>query len=208
MKRTGFFALIALSGLLFAGCGGDAGRVSDLTAPPVTVGGGAQTSNLNLETLEYEELTGTITPGVGGLMGRNLTSWDKNCYFGFAVPPDALSPDSPPVTFSMRIPTKAAYLANPEIYQRLIIRMEPGNVQFQAPITIIGTWMPWQLATGQAPPDPLYYYSGSEVGVATRTYLPATKRWQVMFNVNHFSDWEVGPPRGPAGLISAPPISR
>lgn len=209
MNRSGNKAWVVLAVLLLAGCGKDIGPVAQLSSPLTGAETVAQDASIrldgagdaelypvlpeiNLDALTYEEISGTLAPGSGGAMGQYLKTWDKYSWFALVVPPSSVDPQGDAIDFKMRIPTKACYLKHPEIMGKLIIRMEPDNTTFLGPITLVGTWMPWE----GAPPDSVYFYSGGEWGVATVTQVtpaPGTTRYQVSFQVNHFSDWELGP---------------
>jgi hypothetical protein len=51
--------------------------------------------------------------------------------------------------------------------------------------------MPWQ-GKGR-PPEPIYYFDGTDWVEAIVTYNANLGRYLVTFQVYHFSDWEVGP---------------
>jgi len=196
---------MVLAVLLLAGCGKDIGPVTQIAAPDpgrdvvapaagalIDASGDAELFPVEPPEgklpIEYEEISGTLAPGSGGAMGQNLRTWDKNSWFGLVVPPTSVDPMGEAIHFKMRIPTKASYLTHPELQGRLIISMEPDMTSFLGPITLMGTWMPWE----GVPPDSVYFYSGGEIGVATVTQV-SSNRYQVTFQVNHFSDWELGP---------------
>lgn len=193
MKKTLAIAIaFALSGSL-AGCGTD--RAESPTAIE-TGNPGLERSTFSLDDLDYEEISGSLMPGSGGIMSQNLTTWPKNCRFSLVVPPEAVPPTGPPIPFKVKVPTQASYLeyaAELENPDRLIIRLEPDGLQFLVPVTVKGTWMPWMLGPGEAPddPDPLVFSNGSDSGVATVTQEGT--RYRVSFDVDHFSDWEVCP---------------
>ncbi len=196
MKRIQFIpvalALLALAAVHLVGCGRDSGPVSRVASPRYLIAGGAVPATLNLDDLVYEEITGTLQPGIGGVMGRNLTSWPKNCYFGLIVPPEATSQMSENLDFKVRVPTKASYLAHPELDGTLVIRLEPEGYYFADTLSVIGTWMPWQ----PMPADHIVkYYSGADSGLAQVDSIASTGRYRVTFRVPHFSDWEIGPKR-------------
>ncbi len=210
MNRSGNKAWVVFAALLLAGCGKDIGPVAQLSSPvtgpePTVQDVGVQFEGagdveihpvlpeIKLDSLTFEEISGTLAPGSGGAMGQYLKSWDKNSWFALIVPPTSVDPQGDAIEFKMRIPTKACYLAHPELRGKLIISMEPDNTTFLGPITLQGTWMPWE----GAPPESVYYYSGGDWGLATVTQVSPT-RYQVTFQVNHFSDWELGEePRTP-----------
>jgi hypothetical protein len=153
--------------------------------------------SVDLDSLDYETLSGTLAPNQGGVLSENLTSWPKNCRFTLTVPETSMSSETA-INFTMSIPTKASYDANSGLDDHLIIRLAPDGETFVGPITVEGTWMPWM----GAPPDTLYYNSlsgASESGMAMITYWPSINRYRVSFQVDHFSDWEVcpEPPRPP-----------
>lgn len=191
MKRILASAIgIALVGWL-AGC--EADRANGPT-PVGTETPGLERSTFDLDDLDYEEITGTLLPGSGGVMSQNLTSWPKNCRFSLTVPAEAVPETGPPIPFSVKVPTQASYveyaseLSDPD---RLIIRLEPDGMQFTAPVTVGGTWMPWMLGVGETLPDTLMYTSGPDSGLAVVTQFG--NRYRVSFEVDHFSDWEVCP---------------
>ncbi len=189
MKRTRFSAPLLMAGILLVSCSEDPSRTSGFTeptGPEPRVG-----SSFDLDQLDYETISGTLQPGQSGIMSEVLTTWPKNCRFSLLVPESSM-PGGYAINFEMRIPTQASYLENAgELNHRLVIRLAPDGEQFLGPITVEGTWMPWQ---GRGvPPSTLYYYNGDEWGEAEIIYVPTLDRYRVRFQVNHFSDWEVGP---------------
>lgn len=196
MKRIRFIpvvlTLLALAAVHLVGCSRDSGPITRVASPRYLVVGGALPATVNLDELVYEELSGTLEPGVGGLMGRYLSTWPKNSWFSLIVPPDAIAENGAPVAFKLRVPNKDSYLAHPELDSTLVIRLEPEGVYFADTLTVQGTWMPWRPApTGST----LKYYSGADSGLARVEYIPSTNRYRVTFAVSHFSDWEIGPKR-------------
>ena len=190
MNKTRFFAVLSLSALLFVGCGGNTSDPGP--SAPLTPAVGSPVALVNLDALDYEVLSGTLTPGSGGAMGQNLRTWRPygGCWFGLLVPPTSVDPEGDPINFTMRVPTKASYDAHPEIADRIIIRLDPDGMHFLGPITIDATWMPWL----GAPLDTLWFGTGQEDQLpVVPVYNPTINRWQVSFQVTHFSDWEVGP---------------
>lgn len=190
MNRTRFFALLSLSALLFMGCGGNSGDPGP--SAPLTPAVGPPVALNLLDALDYEVLSGTLTPGSGGALGQNLRTWRPygGCWFDLLVPPTALNPEGDPINFTMRIPTRASYEAHPEIADRIIIRLGPDGMQFLTPITITATWMPWM----GTPASTLFIDSGQgPLTPVVPVYDSNTNRWHVEFKVTHFSDWEVGP---------------
>lgn len=198
MKRSRLIvmlSLLSLYGMLFLGCGGEPNKAGQLTAPRPIASRTDANEYLDSLNLDYEEFAGTLTPGVGGVLNATMTTWGKNCQFSLFVPATAVDPEGSPINFTMRIPTKASYLAHPEIASKIIVRFEPNGEHFSDSLTVQTTWMPWE----GVPPDSLYYWCIYGEGVPTVTYLPNINRYRVTYKVNHFSDWEVGPepPREP-----------
>lgn len=186
MNRRGLIGTLSLSALLLAGCGRDSGRLAQVSGPAIPA---ADPANIDLDLLDYEVFTGTLSPGESAVMYNYSTTWGKNCLFSLVVPAESMPSEGVPTTFTMSIPTKSSYLAHPEIARTIIVRMAPDGMRFLGPITIQATWMPWE----GAPPSPLYYQSGTEYGVADVQYVPSINRYRVTFDVYHFSDWEVDP---------------
>jgi len=161
-----------------------------------------------LESLEYEEFMGWIEPGVGGGLVGYSETWPSRhpVIFSILVPQEALGeppPDPPPgdppplIEFSLRVPTYDSYMEHPGL--PLILRLQPEGERFLAPIKVTATYMPW---AGDPPngfwnAEPVYDEYGevidvlfNEYGNATVSPIPAG--WQISFEVDHFSDWEVG----------------
>ncbi len=191
MKLTRMVATFLLLVLLIAGCSqlsDDPGRNPFPVVPPATLAGDPP-----LDDLEYETISGTLTPGTGGAMGIFSRTWPKNCWFGLIVPPDALDESYGPVAFTMQFPTYESYLEHPEIGGTIPMRFEPSGLPFLANITVYATWMPWE----GTPPTALQAVEidGSEINAVTVVPLPEIHRYRLTFQTNHFSDWEVN--RGP-----------
>ncbi len=197
MNRTRFIAALSLCLFLLVGCGRDpsgqgksAGPLAPSASSPVALD---EDCYELLNSLEYETITGTLTPGSGGAMGMDLVTWGRNCWFGLVVPPEALAPDGDPIEFTMRIPTKGSYLLHPEILNdEITVRLEPDGMHFLAPITVYTTWMPWlPYAEGG---NARGFCAGEEAdSTFAPQWLPDVKRWRQVFQVRHFSDWRVGP---------------
>lgn len=197
MNRKTLSAVLLLSGMLFVGCGRDQEGISRITSPTVSRSGSVPRLDL-LDDLNYEVFSGTLYPGESGIMSGTMTTWPKNCLFSLVVPASSMPPDGSPIHFTMSIPTKQSYLDHPELLHWMIIRLAPDGQQFQGPITVQGTWMPWQ----GVPPESLWVYSPGHTDstLATTTYVSGLNpRYRVTYQVNHFSDWETGPgPRNEA----------
>lgn len=192
MNRTRQYAALLISVVLFAGCGESPDKVSRLTspsAPVVTVPRRQVRPAVSLDSLSYEVFSGTLSPGQSGVLSRSMHTWGSNCLFSLTVPATSMPDQGAPINFTMSIPTKSSYLAHPELDSLLIIRFAPDGQHFPGPITIQGTWMPWQ----GVPPAQIWFYSGADSGLATVTYVPSINRYRIQFDVTHFSDWEVGP---------------
>jgi hypothetical protein len=200
MKRSRFLIPIALLAVLFGSCSENPQEpVSESapTAPPAAVSLGGFFDYMELlNSLDYEELSGVVQPGFGVILFQEAETWPRNCTFGLMVPSAALDSTEGPVNFTLRFPTYASYRAHPELADRLIVRLGPEGVVFDADLTVYGVWMPW----GQVPPEWEYYYlcmdgetlEHCEVGDADAAYIPSTKRWHLSFSADHFSDWEFG----------------
>ena len=185
MKRIRLLALLLITGILLVSCGQDPSGTSAVIGPPPPEP--QRSPGFDLDDLEYETISGTLPAGQSGGMYAYLKTWPRDCVFSLVVPVESM-PGEGSIDFTMRIPTQASYLAHAEeLHHRLIIRLGPDGQSFLGPITVTGTWMPWQ----GAPPTPLYYNNGSEQGETTVTQVG--NRYRVSFQVFHFSDWEVGP---------------
>ena len=187
MNATRGIAALSLAALVFVGCSGDPdpqGGTGTVLAPSE---GTPSTQDFDPEELEYEEFSGTLLGGQGGVMYEYSVTWGKNCLFALIVPPEATDPYWEPIEFTYRIPTKDSYTLHPELHDQLFIRLGPDGTHFLAPITVIATWMPWE----GTPPDPLEVWDGDEWREATVEQVG--KRWRVTFQADHFSDWRIGP---------------
>ena len=195
MKPSRMTLMLALSVLLVAGCSqnsGDLTRNQAPVGPPTTLN-----DSPPLDELQYETVSGTLTPGSGGLMGMYSTTWPRNCWFGILVPPDALDEGYGPVEFTIQFPTWSSYQLHPEIAGTIPMRFEPSGLPFLADLTVFATWMPWEpLVPGE--------YEATEIGGTDSSavevqYLAGINRYRLTFQTGHFSDWELGPRRpGPA----------
>lgn len=152
-----------------------------------------------LESLEYEVISGNIFPDKGGMIVGNASTWPKESSFGLMVPPGAVpSRDSLPVEFTLRVPTYQSYMTFAERGLPLVFRLEPHGMQFLEPVTVMGTYMPWDKRI------PTHYWhvtpvveNGVIIDVDYEEFgevdvQPGPSGLQVMFQVNHFSDWETG----------------
>lgn len=189
MKRINLLALVLTFAVLLVSCSEDPGVPSAVIAP---AGPGPQGSfSFDLDDLEYETISGTLQPGQSGGMYAYLTTWPRNCLVSLVVPAESM-PGGGPIDFSISVPTQESYLDPAyaaELEGVLIIRLAPDNTQFLGPIYVQATWMPWE----GAPPATVWYHNGTDWGIATVTYYPSINRYRVSFEVDHFSDWEVGP---------------
>ncbi len=190
MNRTLLAIAITLVAALLGGCGGQTGSPADVAAPPETPTGAYATTEIDFDELDYEVIEGTMEPGQPAVMGGYVTSWGRNCYFGLNVPDGAIQQQ---VDFSIMVPTRNSYLSfglgDPGIEDLLIVRLGPNGESFQVPITVCATWMPWRPL-----PSDLYYSCGEgDEGTPEVTFLPDVKRYRITFQVDHFSDWRVGP---------------
>ncbi|HMB70525.1 MAG TPA: hypothetical protein VKU85_14515 [bacterium] len=197
MKRISLLALLAMFSSLLMSCGEQPGEPITILVP---TGPGAQLApGLDLDDLEYETISGTLADGQGGIMTGYMPNWGAKALFGLVVPQSSM-PSGYDVTFTMSVPTVEMYeddVYGPLLEDWLVIRLGPTPQNFLGPITVIGTWMPWD---SNGPPVPLsYYYNGQEVGEVEVEQVGA--RWRLYFDVDHFSDWETGPepPAPPPG---------
>ncbi|HPF36934.1 MAG TPA: hypothetical protein P5571_15290 [Candidatus Krumholzibacteria bacterium] len=192
MKRSLVFFILLILALALFGCG----RETDQTAPAVTSAAKYDLGDQQdiLETLEYEVFTGTIQEGVGGWLTGTMTTWPKNCTFGVMVPPTAVPVGLGSTTFTMRIPTYQSYMDHAADDLPLIVRLEPSSINFQAPVSVMATYMPW---TGMTAEDVFEYWSVSPDYLnygAPSSVTQVGNRVRIVFEVPHFSDWELGPP--------------
>ena len=198
MKRTVFqIILMALLGVA-VGCENDPTTVvtqsSVLTFSPDKARTGhvdvAYLTSEFLDSLEYEEFSGDIIPGQGAWLIGEMKTWPGGGDFAIDIKPESLPPDfTYPVEFSMRIPTYQSYLDYPEL--PLLIRLEPSDINFLEPVTVMGTYMPW---TGVTVNDlfeyfcltPEYQYFGEP------TIFVVDRKVKIKFPAPHFSHWGVG----------------
>lgn len=208
MKKRTLVSLVILLFTAFAGCQHDGtGRQSpaqqDMILSSNSVLAGCPTWTATelevLDSLEYEEFSGSIAPGQGGWLSATMQTWPKNSNFNIMVPPGALPDDATaPVAFSMRIPTRASY----EKYAAehggeelpLIIRLEPSGILFHENIIVMGTYMPWR--NDEIDPDcGAVFWStedGNPTNIGEALLWLQKNRWRVRFEAPHFSDWEHG----------------
>ena len=143
-----------------------------------------------LESLEFEEFAGTLLPGQGGMLFGQMETWREGGDFAIIVPPEALPDDDPdyPIEFSIRIPTYQTYMDHPDL--PLILWLEPSNINFLVPLTVMATYMPW---TGLTVDDVFEYlclipdfqeYGEPEV-------FEVDGLVKIQFQAPHFSIWEV-----------------
>ena len=143
-----------------------------------------------LESLEYEEFAGTILPGQGAMLVGQTETWREQGDFAILIPPEALPDDDPdvPIAFSMRIPTYQTYMEHPDL--PLILWLEPSDINFLVPLTVMATYMPW---TGATVDDVFEYvclipefqeYGEPEV-------FEVDGLVKIRFQAPHFSIWEV-----------------
>lgn len=191
MKPTPFLAVLPLLALLLVGCSANQDETDTITNIVVPPGEYRTTQSVSFpdslyDQLSYEELTGTLSPGQGGIVGRYLSTWPKLCYIGLQVPPGAVQYQT---DFSMRVPTYQSYMEHPSLYDQIIVRLEPGSTNFLELITVHVTWMPWLPV-----PDGMIYETGDVFhGYSTIALDAKTRRHSVTFQIDHFSDWETRP---------------
>ncbi|RKZ13565.1 hypothetical protein DRQ53_08535 [bacterium] len=212
MRYLAFPTLLAILLLFIGACGTE---TENLTEPsdlrPVT----GQDLDLDycweptpqsvINTLEWEEFTGTIQPGNGGFLVAQSTTWGPGVYFSIQVPPDALPAGNGPTDFSIRFPTKASYLANQSencgLGLPLILEMEPGGLVFNEPVTVHATYMPW---TGVTAADLWEHWSSYPVfGDYELESVTQGKKGivNITYKAPHFSRWETGGGGPPEEII-------
>ena len=202
--KTAFTGLLAMLLMFGISCTNDPvvpGQSENVSGLQQSAGGGSGSgwpSVELLDTLDYEEFSGTLVPGQGGALLATMATWPKNCIFSIIVPPEALpDDDSNPVLFSLRVPTYQSYMEHASDNLPLIIRLEPSNINFHVPVMVMGTYMPWDLpdAWEYWTIDPLQFFGDVEV-ITTRQ-----GRKRVLFDAPHFSDWMVGDDDVPTWII-------
>lgn len=146
-----------------------------------------------LNSLKYEEFSGSLVPGIGALLIGEMKTWPGGGDFAINIPPEALPDDDPTyeTEFSIRIPTYESYLRHPQL--PLIVWLEPSDVNFLVPLTVMCTYMPWTKATV----DDVYEYFCmtplyEEFGPPTVYEIDGQVKLQ--FQAHHFSIWGVGGP--------------
>ena len=187
MYRKCLISALAIFAAILAGCAAD--RTDSQQANPTTSPIVIVDDLKDYPGLEWESVEGLLTPPNSAALGKWATTWDRNCWFGILIPETAIDESWGPLNFVMKWPTKASYLAHPEIQGKLLLYFDPDGVQFLDYISVFATWMPWE----GAPPADLQICCGGECYDATSTYIPSTRRYRVTAQVLHFSDWEVGP---------------
>jgi len=200
MNRTPTRVLLALIVLATFGCGdGTDTMAPDPTEPagraPVHIYGLKPTPPSVLDDLDWEEFSGFVTPGTGSVLMGTLTTWPKNCDVALNIPPNALPAGSPPTEFSLAVPTRDSYDRYRDFNGGrglpLILRLEPSGIDFQVPVQVFATYMPWAEHNADAPfyvhwtNSPVFEYRGM-------TEMDRDQnRTTVSFDAPHFSDWEV-----------------
>lgn len=198
MRYISALALFALAGILFASCGEDPVGVTSVSPRPDTPG--PSRSPGFLDDLDYLTISGTLQPGQSAIIFQALPpDWPKNCTFGLIVPESSVP--YAPIDLSIQIPTREMYTDSEWsglLAHRLFFRLEPDNTQFLGPVTVLGTWMPWENSVLAADPQPdVYAISDSDTVLVDVTFVPSENRYRLSFEVDHFSDWEVCPEPGP-----------
>ncbi|MCA9756894.1 MAG: hypothetical protein KDA27_13905 [Candidatus Eisenbacteria bacterium] len=203
MNATRWMATLSLATLLLAGCGSDPGTRTNGEWLVLSPSGEPVTTTVDLDQLQYNSIEGQLAAGSGGMMVESVPDWGKNVTFGIAVPSEAMDPAWGDVSFVIEVPTKEMYLLYPDLYNVLVIRLSPDGMHFLAPLTVFATWMPWE----GAPPEGLIFENDGDSGVPIVTQ--DGKRWRLRFEVDHFSDWRVGPRPIPGRSNSdeVPPIT-
>lgn len=144
-----------------------------------------------LDQMDFVSISGTLQGGeAGGMLQSMPPDWPKNCRFGIFVPEASMQEYA--IEFTVGVPTKAMYTGQEWgwfLENRLFIRLEPDGENFLGPITVYGTWMPWE----GAPAEPLIAFSGADTVAVSVTHDVALNRYYLEFDVDHFSDWEVCP---------------
>lgn len=194
-RRTVPIVLIALL-VLVAGCDNNDTSTSSqgsLLAPSADKTTATPLTTELLDSLDYEEFHGSLLPGFGGWLQAEMKTWPGGCVFSIMVPPNALPGNiNERVEFSMRIPTYQSYMAHADDNLPLIIRLEPSNVNFLVPVTVMGTYMPW--APYQPGKEWDYGFIDPDYNIYGVPNYFWVKRWlRVTYQVPHFSDWASGP---------------
>ncbi len=198
IKRISLPILIAILLTLAVGCDQDApGPSSQVQLEvPTQFFDKAQYPEVTtelLDSLDYEVMSASIQPGLGGVFQMTMKTWQNKAVFSIFVPQDALPTDNPyPVEFSMKVPTYQSYMdhINDPNPLPLIIRLEPSDINFAADVLVGVTYMPW--APVDDPPNFIYgeLTPAFEEGQGSIINLRKTKiGWQFLFPVPHFSDW-------------------
>ena len=202
MRRA--YILLAMIGLLVlvGGCQDDPTGFDESGNSPVISGDKSApdpTYMALLNSLEYEEVSGSIAPGLGGFIMMEMQTWPGGCTFAVNVPPGALpGDDDNGVPFSIRIPTYQSYLDHADYDNGkglpVIIRLEPSGLNFLTPLTVWGTYMPWAAVDLSKP----FVHRTVAPEYEEFGHVPSVhrdKKWvRFDFVAPHFSDWEV---RGP-----------
>ena len=200
MKRTAFQIILIALLVVAIGCDNDPATVvtpSNVLTFSADKGKNYYTNidpiYLNdefLDALEYEEFSGTIVPGAGAWLIGEMKTWPGGGDFCIDIKPDCLPPDfTYPIEFSMRIPTYRSYVNHPQL--PLIIRLEPSGINFQVPLTVMGTYMPWTGVTV----DDLYEYfclTPEYETFGAPEIFEINRKVKMKFQAPHFSDWGVG----------------
>ncbi len=208
MKSIRLLSLLALMALMMIGCSGENDKhdrsAGDPTAPLFNWGNGPTVEEI-LPELTYEEFHGVVQPGISAVLVGELESWPEGCQVMLSVPAEALPLQEEPVHYIVRVPTRSSY----ETYWwfnngnglPLIVRLEPDDTHFEVPVSILCDWMPWARTPDLWTPIGNYSWDwdqidGEDSGGTDIIDLPGGGH-RVLFEVDHFSDYEVGERLGP-----------
>ncbi len=200
MRRVSYPILICLMIAGFGGCKNE----SLISGPEIVaeknLDRGGQKPSVHhdiLDMLDYEQVEGRLNAGESAILHYKSSTWPGDCRFGLNIPEDAVQTDT---HFVLRFPTYQSYMEHADLNLPLIVRLEPENVHFNVPVTVMATYMPW--VDGRPPTifwnaEPVYDEEGNIIDTLFNEYgrariLYINRKWQVHFKVNHFSDWEVG----------------
>jgi hypothetical protein len=142
----------------------------------------------SLGASDWEVFSGSVYPEVGGYLRVQPTTWPRGSEFAVFVPSDALPVNGDPVTYTMRIPKRSAYEANPG-FKEIVMDLSPST-SFQETITLGCTFMPWLTPN----PGTIWEFDSiSPVEDGTAPTLTMVKGlYRFTFGVDHFSLWGVG----------------
>lgn len=195
MRRVSSLILISILMIVLVGCDDNATKIDNRITSPVNL---AEKDNppvptaaefvASLGTNDWEVFSGSVYPEVGGYLRVQPTTWPRGSEFAVFVPANALPVNGDPVTYTMRVPKRSAYEANPG-FMEIIMDLSPST-SFQETITLGCTFMPWL----EFDPEIVWEFDSITPFEDGDVIVPTVVKgmYKFTFGVDHFSLWSVG----------------